>query len=70
MEKAGELALAAGYRGVYTIAQDNNLAACLFYLKAGFAIGGLDTQVYQGTKQEGKADIVFYWDCRARAGEK
>ena len=62
MERAKEVAVQAGYRGVYTIGQDNNLAACLFYLKNGFRIGGLDTEVYNGTKQEGKADIIFYWD--------
>lgn len=61
-ERAKEVAVQAGYRGVYTIGQDNNLAACLFYLKNGFRIGGLDTEVYNGTKQEGKADIIFYWD--------
>lgn len=49
-----------GYIGLYTQAQDNNLNACLFYLKAGFEIGGFDNRVYQGTKQEGKADIIFY----------
>ncbi len=49
-----------GYRGLYTIGQDNNIAACLFYLSAGFCIGGLDTHVYKGTNQEGKADILFY----------
>ena len=39
------------------------LGACLFYLKNGFRIGGFDTEVYQGTRQEGKADIYFYLDC-------
>ena len=63
MEKARQVALDAGYQGVYTQGQDNNLAACRFYLKMGFVIGGLDTQVYKGTPQEGKADIIFYWDC-------
>lgn len=62
MDAAGELARSKGYRGVYLQAQDNNLGACLFYLKAGFRIGGLDTEVYKGTKQEGKADILFYRD--------
>jgi ribosomal protein S18 acetylase RimI-like enzyme len=64
---AGELikegqkyAAALGYEGLYTIAQDNNLAACKFYLKQGFEIGGLNTHDYQHTKQEGKADIYFY----------
>ena len=53
-------AKARGYRGLYTIAQDNNLNACLFYLKTGFEIGGFDNRVYEGTSQEGKADIIFY----------
>lgn len=60
--KCLELALAKGYRGVRTIGQDNNLVACLFYLKQGFVIGGLDTHVYTGTPQEGKADVHFYLD--------
>ena len=41
--------------------QDNNLAACQFYIKSGFRIGGVDTEVYNGTSQEGKADIIFYY---------
>lgn len=60
--KAKEVAAGRGYRGLYTQGQDNNLGACRFYLKAGFRIGGLDTQVYKGTSQEGKADIIFYLD--------
>ena len=60
---AGEIASSAGYRGLYTIGQDNNLNACLFYLACGFRIGGFDNQVYKGTSQEGKADIFFYLDC-------
>lgn len=62
IEKAKELAAQEGCRGIYTIGQDNNLGACLFYIKSGFRIGGLDTEVYKGTKQEGKADIIFYLD--------
>jgi len=57
-----EEAKARGYKGLYTIAQDNNLNACLFYLGVGFAIGGFDNRVYGGTSQEGKADILFYLD--------
>lgn len=56
------IALENGYNGIYTQGQDNNLIACLFYIKAGFHIGGLDTDIYKGTMQEGKADIVFYLD--------
>ncbi len=62
VEKAKEVALARGYRGIYTIGQDNNLSACKFYLKTGFQIGGFDNHVYKGTSQEGKADIIFYLD--------
>lgn len=52
-----------GYIGLYTQAQDNNLNACLFYLKMGFAIGGFDNRVYDGTRQAGKADVLFYLDA-------
>jgi ribosomal protein S18 acetylase RimI-like enzyme len=62
IEKAKEIAVEAGYRGLYTIGQDNNLGACLFYIKNGFEIGGLNTHVYTGTSQEGKSDIYFYCD--------
>lgn len=64
VEKMKELALEQGYRGIYTQGQDNNLGACLFYLKSGFVIGGLDTHVYAGTPQEGKKDIIFYCDAK------
>lgn len=51
------------YRGIYLTAQDNNLNACMFYLKCGFSIGGFDNRVYAGTSQEGKGNIEFYLDC-------
>ena len=57
-----EEARSQGMRGVYTIGQDNNLSACLFYLKQGFAIGGFDNRCYDGTSQEGKANVCFYRD--------
>ena len=63
IEKAKEVADSRGYRGIYTIGQDNNLSACRFYIKSGFRIGGFDNRVYTGTSQEGKADILFYLDC-------
>lgn len=63
IEKSREVAKENGYRGLYTIGQDNNVSACLFYLGTGFRIGGLDTEVYKHTKQEGKADIIFYSEC-------
>lgn len=57
---AEKLAAEMGCCGLWVVAQDNNLAACRFYLKQGFAIGGLDTYVYRGTSQAGKVDIHFY----------
>ena len=60
IQKAKEIAVENGYCGLYTQGQDNNLGACLFYLSSGFYIGGLDVNVYRHTKQEGKADIIFY----------
>lgn len=63
IEKAKIIAKEKGYRGIYTQGQDNNLGACLFYIRTGFYIGGFDSNVYKGTKQEGKSDIIFYLDC-------
>ena len=55
-----KLAKELGYIGLYTICQDNNLGAATFYLKNHFIIGGFDNQIYRGTAQEGKSDILFY----------
>lgn len=62
IERAKEIAKEKGYSGIYTQGQDNNLGACLFYIKTGFYIGGFDSSVYKWTKQEGKSDIIFYLD--------
>lgn len=56
------LAQELGYVGIYTIAQDNNLNACLFYLNFGFEIGGLNTRIYDHSVQAGKADVYFYYE--------
>ena len=60
INKAKETAVQNGCQGLYTQGQDNNPGACLFYLNSGFYIGGLDTNVYRHTNQEGKSDIIFY----------
>lgn len=62
IDKAKEVALKEGYKGIYTEAQDNNLGACLFYLKNGFEIGGFDSKLYNFTPQEEKSEIYFYLD--------
>lgn len=61
IKKAKEVALTKGYKGIYIEAQDNNLGACLSYLKTGFIIGGLDTKIYSFTPHEEK-NIIFYLD--------
>lgn len=70
IEAGKKLAREEGYRGLYTIGQDNNLGACSFYIRCGFEIGGLDTRVYQGTSQEGKRDILFYLEAGGDTREK
>ena len=65
MAQAKKVAVEQGYSGLYTICQDNNLGACLFYLHSGFSIGGLDTNVYRHTPQEGKRDILLYCESPA-----
>ena len=60
IDEGKKIASENGYSGIYTIGQDNNLSACLFYIKYGFSIGGLDTRVYTGTSQAGKSNIFFY----------
>lgn len=63
IHEAFQYALQHGYRGLWTVGQDNNLAACLLYINTGFRIGGIDTEVYLGTPLEGNADIHFYKDA-------
>ena len=56
MELAGQL----GKRGLWLICQDNNLQALRFYFRNGFVLGGMNLPVYEGTGQEGKADLYLY----------
>ena len=63
IEKAKETDVSKGYKGIYAIGQDSNLAACEFYIRSGFHIGGFDNNVYAGTSQEGKADIPAFPEC-------
>lgn len=62
LEVGRKEAVNRGKAGIWTIGQDNNLGACRFYLKQGFVIGGLNTNVYRHTQQEGKGDVYFYWE--------
>ncbi len=61
LDEGKKIASENGYHGIYTVAQDNNLSACLFYLKSGFEIGGFNTHEYHGTNQADKSNIYFYF---------
>lgn len=60
LDEGKKIAAENSYRGIYTIGQDNNLSACLFYIKSGFVIGGFNTHIYGGTNQSNKSNIYFY----------
>lgn len=60
LQNCFDKALSLGYRGIYAVTPDNNLDSCNFYLFNGFRVGGLDTEYYMGTVNEGKKDIIFY----------
>lgn len=62
MRRAMDCAQEQGLRGLCLTVQDNNLAACRFYLSLGFEIGGFDNRIYRGTAQAGKADLTLYLD--------
>jgi ribosomal protein S18 acetylase RimI-like enzyme len=63
LNEGKEIAAENGYRGIYTVGQDNNLSACLFYIKSGFEIGGFNTHGYRGTNQANKSNVYFYLDA-------
>ena len=50
IEKAKEICKEKNYNGLYTQGQDNNLTACKFYIRMGFYIGGLNTNIYKRNK--------------------
>jgi ribosomal protein S18 acetylase RimI-like enzyme len=62
LDAAGKIAREHGCHGLTTICQDNNLGANRFYLHYGFKIGGLNTEDYHFTSQNGKFDIYYYYN--------
>ena len=59
MDNAVQWSKENGFNGLSLETQDNNLLACRFYLKYGFALGGIDTMVY--THPLYKEDIALYF---------
>lgn len=58
IEIAEKWAKEKGLSGLSLEAQDDNLAACRFYVKQGFEIGGIDTLVHLNNPNIDKA---IYW---------
>ena len=46
--------------GVSLETQDNNIAACMFYLNYGYVIGGIDTKSYTHPSYRGETALYFY----------
>ena len=58
IQKAVEWAKGSGLRGLALETQDNNLLACRFYAKCGFAIGGVDTMLYRNFDN---GELAVFW---------
>ncbi|OQA34163.1 MAG: TDP-fucosamine acetyltransferase [Betaproteobacteria bacterium ADurb.Bin341] len=62
MDAAVNWARERGLRGVSLETQDNNLAACRFYLKYGFRLGGADCLVYDAFEAvRNEIALYFYY---------
>jgi len=46
--------------GLMLETQNNNLAACAFYEKHGFRLGGIDRCLYQGLDPQ-SSEIALFW---------
>ena len=53
--------LVGGSKGLMLETQDLNLAACRFYVKTGFRIGGADTLLYEGLGTELAEERAIFW---------
>lgn len=60
IEQATQWAKESNMPGIMLETQNNNVAACRFYEKCGFVIGGLDFLVYRGIHEESD-EVAMYW---------
>ncbi|MET3287536.1 UNVERIFIED_CONTAM: streptothricin acetyltransferase [Brevibacillus sp. OAP136] len=63
MDRAKKWAHEGGMPGIMLETQNNNVAACRFYERCGFVLGGFDFQVYQGIDSQ-TDEIALYWYWR------
>ncbi|EEL87365.1 N-acetyltransferase [Bacillus cereus] len=60
IEQAKKWAKEGNMPGIMLETQNNNVAACKFYEKCGFVIGGLDFLVYKGINEKND-EVAIYW---------
>jgi ribosomal protein S18 acetylase RimI-like enzyme len=61
MDKAKEWTKANNLKGIMLETQDVNLAACRFYKKYGFTLGGVDTMLYSNFKNAEQKALFWYY---------
>ncbi len=61
MRKAVEWSREKGLKAIYLETQTCNIAACRFYQKFGFVIGGIDPYYYVGTDIERQETAIFWY---------
>ena len=61
IQKAVEWAKDKGLDGLALETQDNNLLACRFYLKCGFAIGAVNTMLYKNFSKPWSDATAIFW---------
>lgn len=60
LKKAEEWAKERSYPGVMLETQDTNVAACRFYARSGFVLGGFDTFLYRASDRY-REEIALFW---------
>lgn len=60
MDAARPWASGRGLAGIRLETQSNNLAACRFYERCGFALGGYDRHLYQAL-HPGTREVALFW---------
>ena len=61
VKRAEDWAAERRLKGLMLETQDLNLAACRFYVKTGFRIGGADTLLYEGLGTELAEERAIFW---------
>lgn len=66
MNKAVLWAEAVGLNTIRLETQSNNVAACRFYQRFGFVLGGYDRYLYCRMDPDVSADVALFWYLHRR----